>query len=277
MPHLPVLRETEKALRVVHALATAGMQPLHPTPPVSPLGDTAVAAHWRARAAGLAQPTALNEVESKALLRSYGIAVSPEILTLSAPDAVAAAATIGFPVVLKAISATVAHKTEAGLVILGVPDVDAASKAAAALFERCRVLQIEPDGILVAKHMPAGIETVIGVANDAEMGPAVMFGSGGVWVELIQDVAFAPACLDQAQALAMMRTTRAGRLLDGYRGKSADYTSVADALVNLGRLANDFGDVLAAVDINPFVVYEQGACALDALVVLRPPRYHGNH
>jgi acetyltransferase len=277
MPRLPVLRETEKALRVVHALAAAGTQPMRATAMFGPPSDTAAAASMRSRAAGLDRPTALNEVESKALLQSYGITVSPQVFTRSAAEAVAAAAKIGFPVVLKAVSAAIVHKTEAGLVILGVPDADGASRAASVLLERCRACKVEPDGILVARHMPPGIETVIGVTSDVEMGPAVMFGAGGVWVELFKDVAFAPACLDRAEALAMMRTTRAGRLLDGYRGKPGDHNAVADALVNLGRLARDLGDVLAAVDINPFVVYEQGAFALDALVVLRPPHYRSGH
>jgi acetyltransferase len=90
-------------------------------------------------------------------------------------------------------------------------------------------------------------------------------------VELVGDVAFAPACLDRARALALVHSTRAGRLLAGYRGKAGDCEAVADALVNLGRLACELSDVIEAVDINPFVVYEQGAVALDGLVVLRPP------
>jgi acetyltransferase len=275
MPQLPMLRETEKALRVVHALAAAGMRPMRATALFGPPSDTAAAASVRSRAAGLDRPMALNEVESKALLQSYGIAVSPQLFIRSAADVVAAAAKIGFPVVLKAVSADIAHKTEAGLVILGVQDADGASSAASVLLERCRACNVEPDGILVARHMAAGIETVIGVTSDVEMGSAVMFGTGGIWVELVKDVAFAPACLDRTEALAMMRTTRAGRLLDGYRGKPGDHNAVADALVNLGRLARDLGDVLAAVDINPFVVYEQGAFALDALVVLQPPHHRG--
>jgi len=99
-----------------------------------------------------------------------------------------------------------------------------------------------------------------------------MFGMGGVWVELFKDVSFAPAGLDRDQAAAMVKATRAGRLLAGYRGATpGDAGALIDALVNLGRLAQDLGDIIEAVDINPLLVREQGAVALDALVVLRPP------
>jgi acetate---CoA ligase (ADP-forming) len=277
MPHLPVLRDTEKSLRVMRALADAGTRPIHNDaffpPPANTLGANAL----RARAAGLAGPAALNEVESKALLRAYGIAVPPETVADTASDAAAAAETIGFPVVLKAVSAALPHKSDAGLVILNVRDRDTAVSAAHTLLERCRALGVSPDGILVAKQMPAGIETVIGITRDVEMGPAVMVGLGGIFVELVKDVAFAPACLDRERALAMIQTTRAGRLLEGFRGKAGDRRAVADALVNLGRLASDLADIVEAVDINPFVVYEHGAFALDALVVLQPPRAHAEN
>jgi hypothetical protein len=127
------------------------------------------------------------------------------------------------------------------------------------------------DGILVAQQIAGGIETVLGVKRDVEMGPVVMFGLGGVLVELFKDVSFAPAGLDQARARDMVRATRAGRLLDGFRGgKPGDMEALCAALVALGRLARDLGDVIEAIDINPFVVCERGAFALDGLVVLRP-------
>ena len=111
------------------------------------------------------------------------------------------------------------------------------------------------------------------MSRDPEMGPVIMFGLGGIFVELFKDVSFAPAGLDRDQALAMVKATRAGRLLDGFRGsKPGDRDALVDALVNLGRLAQDLGDVIDAVDINPFLVCERGAFALDGLVVLRPPR-----
>ena len=126
--------------------------------------------------------------------------------------------------------------------------------------------------MLVAKQVAGGTEVVLGVQRDVEMGPVVMFGMGGVLVELFKDVSFAPATLDREQARAMVRATRAGRMLDGFRGrKPGDIDALCDALVNLGRLARDLGDVIEAVDVNPLLVREHGVVALDALVVLRPP------
>jgi acyl-CoA synthetase (NDP forming) len=104
------------------------------------------------------------------------------------------------------------------------------------------------------------------------MGPVVMFGLGGIFVELIKDVSFGAPGLDRDEANAMVKATRAGRLLDGFRGsKPGDRDALLDALVNLGRLAQELPDVIEAVDINPFMVCERGAFALDGLVVLRPP------
>ena len=125
--------------------------------------------------------------------------------------------------------------------------------------------------MLVAKQVSGGTEVVLGVQRDVEMGPVVMFGMGGVMVELFKDVSFAPATLDRDRAREMVRATRAGAMLEGFRGrKPGDIDALCDALVSLGRLARDLGDAIEAVDVNPLLVREQGVVALDALVVLRP-------
>jgi acyl-CoA synthetase (NDP forming) len=103
------------------------------------------------------------------------------------------------------------------------------------------------------------------------MGPVVMFGLGGIFVELIKDVSFGAPGLDRDEALAMVKATRAGRLIEGFRGsKPGDRNALLDALVKLGRLARELPDVIEAIDINPFLVRERDAVALDGLVVLRP-------
>jgi acyl-CoA synthetase (NDP forming) len=185
----------------------------------------------------------------------------------------AAARAIGFPVVLKAVAAALTHKSDLGLVITGLTDGAAVRQAAVMLAERVRTLGAQLDGILVAKQVSGGIETVLGITRDVEMGPTLMFGLGGVWIELFRDVAFAPAMLDRERARAVVASTRASRLLEGFRGAPpADIESLCDALLALGRLACDIGDIIEAVDINPFSVGArgQGSYALDALVVLRP-------
>ena len=131
---------------------------------------------------------------------------------------------------------------------------------------------LELDGVLVAQAVSGGLELVIGIDRDAEMGPVVMFGMGGVWLELFKDVAFAPPALDQEAARRMIARTRAGTLLAGYRGEAArDGAAVIETLVAAGRMARELGHVIQSLDINPFTVLAegQGGMALDALVVLR--------
>jgi acyl-CoA synthetase (NDP forming) len=272
IPHVPMLRGTERALRVVNTLARAAARPLYAGAFAAPPADTEFVRRWRDRAASVSGSTALNEVESKSLLGAYGIPVPSERLVRTPDDAVAAAEKIGFPVVLKAVSAALPHKSDAGLVHLNLANAGDVRQAAAAMAERARSLPAPLDGMLVAKQVAGGTEVVLGVQRDVEMGPVVMFGMGGVLVELFKDVSFAPATLDHARAREMVRATRAGAMLEGFRGrKPGDIDALCDALVNLGRLARDLGDVIEAVDINPLLVQEKGVVALDGLVVLRPP------
>ncbi|MGH6771764.1 MAG: acetate--CoA ligase family protein [Xanthobacteraceae bacterium] len=277
LSHVPMLRGTERTLRVVGAISNATCHSLHAGAFYAPPAQDGVAATWRKRAATLAGPTALNEVESKSLLQAYGITLPPERMVTGTKEAVEAAQEIGFPVVLKAVSAALPHKSDAGLVILDVPDTDAVQRAFATLMERASALPAQIDGILVAKYIAGGVETVLGIQRDVEMGPVVMFGLGGILVELFKDVRFAPAFLDRDQARGMVEATRAGRLLEGLRGgKPADVEALYSTLVAIGRLARDLSDVIKVVDVNPFLVCDKGAFALDALVVLTPPSNRGS-
>ena len=129
---------------------------------------------------------------------------------------------------------------------------------------------IRLEGWLVARMAPAGLELVLGVQRDPEMGPVVMFGAGGVWLELLNDVAFGPPGIRREQAVRLIDSTRVGRLLDGYRGSGPyDRDAVVDALVAVGRLAAAAGDVIESLDVNPFLALPrgEGGLALDALAV----------
>src|SRR5262249_51924068 len=201
----------------------------------TPPADSDLARILRARAAALPGPTALNEVESKLLLHAYGIPLPEEMMVQTAAEAVDAARRIGFPVVLKAVSAAVPHKSDAGLGLLNLGDDAAAQSGFAPLRERCAKPNATLDGILVAQQVSGGTECVLGMSRDPEMGPVIMFGLGGIFVELFKDVSFAPAGLDRDQALAMLKATRAGRLIEGFRGsRPGDREALLDALVNLG-------------------------------------------
>jgi acetyltransferase len=284
VPHLAFLQEVDKTLKTVRVLAdhsrrVADADRIASAPvPLAP-SDRATK-RLRGMAAGCDAPIAFNEADSKALLRAYGIRI-PEERTVATPDAaVEAARAIGYPVVLKALSAALAHKTEAGAVQLGLADDEAVHRAWAEIVRN--VAAYRPgttlDGMLVCRQVPKGLELVLGIQNDREMGCVVMVGNGGIWLELYKDVAFAPPLLDHAVAAAMLAQTRAGRLLDGYRGGPAyDRETAVDALVAMGRIAHDLGGAVQSsgavqsIDVNPFVLLPagQGGFALDALVVAK--------
>lgn len=216
-------------------------------------------------------PGPLSEVDSKALLRAYGVRTPRERLAGSAGEAARIARGLGFPVVLKAAGAELTHKSDAGGVLLGVRTGAAVRQGYGAILRNVarKARGVAIDGVLVAEQAAGDLELVIGASRDPEMGPVVMFGSGGAALELYRDVAFAAPTLDEADAEALIARTRAARLMDGYRGVPAlDRKAVVRALVAVSRLACDLGRRLESIDVNPFVLRPRGGVALDALVVL---------
>jgi acyl-CoA synthetase (NDP forming) len=276
LTHLPFLQEPRKALRAVKSVAdyVANLAPAaSATVTVSKAAQSA-GERIRALAAKASKPLTLSEPESKALLAAYGIAVSKETVVNSAAAAIAAANEIGLPVVLKAVSADLPHKTEAGAVLIGLDTEDAVRRGYDTIL--ANVAKHAPgvtlDGVLVAEMVKGGMELALGVSNDPEVGPVVMFGQGGIALELYKDVAFADPALDAGKAGALIERTKAAQLMNGFRGQSGfDRKAVEAALVALGQLTRDLGDVIEAIDINPFVARrgKGGAVALDALVIVR--------
>ncbi len=266
LPNTPWLRDLTKAMRVMARLAAPAYPALEPLAPRA----AAKAFEGKAQASIRAGQRALNEVDSKALLASYGIEPAPEACVATVDEAVAAAQRIGFPVVLKAVSAAVPHKSDAGLVLLNLSDEGAVRAAAAKIAGICARLGAPLEGLLVAKQISGGVEMVIGIHRDPEVGHVVMVGAGGVLLELVQDVAFGPPGLDKARALSMISQLRAAKLLAGYRGAPAcDVNALADALVNLGAMASDLGEYIDSVDVNPIMALPDALYALDGLVILR--------
>ncbi|MFN3889895.1 MAG: acetate--CoA ligase family protein [Beijerinckiaceae bacterium] len=273
---LPMLRDIGKTLRTIGRIAAFAPHPA-PTPGGETRAAPAIVEKLRARAASLATPTPLNEAESKEALAAYGLTLPRETIVTAPAAAAAAARDIGFPVVLKAVCSAIPHKSDAGLVLLGLLDSGAVEAGERTLADRCAALGVELEGVLVAQQVSGGMEMVLGVHRDPEMGPAVMVGLGGVWLELFKDVAFAPPHLDEAQAREAIMRTRAGRLLQGYRGGPAcDIGALAKAMVAVGRLAIDLGESIEALDVNPIMVTPGGAFALDALLVLRSSQPKAN-
>ncbi|TMJ46700.1 MAG: acetate--CoA ligase family protein [Alphaproteobacteria bacterium] len=218
-----------------------------------------------------ASGAALDEVASKKLLRAYGIPVSKEEIAQTAADAASIAKRIGFPVVAKVVSADILHKSDIGGVVLNLNSAAEVRKAFNDITARVKKLKGKPklEGILIAQQVKADLELVVGASLDAEMGPVVLFGTGGVDIELMKDVALSGAPLDAEEAKALIGRTKAGVKIKGYRGKPALHeASAIKALVGLSNLMADAGNRIASIDVNPFLINAKTGVAVDALVVL---------
>ncbi|MEV8317325.1 acetate--CoA ligase family protein [Streptomyces sp. NPDC059900] len=214
----------------------------------------------------------LSEHAAKQLLRAYGIRVPREQLVTSAAAAVRAAGLVGYPVVMKASGAHLAHKTELGLVKVGLTSASQVRDAYRELTDIARYEGIALDGVLVCQMVERGVEMVVGVTQDELFGPTVTVGLGGVLVEVLRDVAVRVPPFGESQALAMLSELRGRALLDGVRGAPpADIDALVEVVLRVQRMALELGDELAELDINPLMVLPrgQGAVALDALAVCR--------
>jgi acyl-CoA synthetase (NDP forming) len=212
----------------------------------------------------------LTEYQAKQVLADYGIPVTSEALATTAEQAVVLAAQIGFPVVMKIVSPMIPHKTEAGGVKVGVRDAQAVREAFSEIVANagCHSPGAPIDGVLVQAMVSGGTEVIVGVTQDPLFGPAILFGLGGIFAEVMKDVCFRIAPITRSEAMAMIRSIRAFPILDGARGRpKADLDALADALVRLAALAVDLQDSIAEIDINPLIVLPagQGVVAVDAL------------
>lgn len=213
----------------------------------------------------------LTEIEAKGLLRAYSIPVPRSRVVKDAIEAVEAAESIGYPVVLKAVSPDILHKTEAGGVATGISDGGELKERFARML--LRLADERPtaaiEGFLVEETAPRGVEVIAGVVRDGQFGPLVMFGTGGVAVELMRDVSFRLAPLTKDEALGMIGEVRGYPLLTGFRGDTPkDLDALADAIIRLSGIAMDIGEI-TEIEINPLIVHEKGVMAVDARAVLR--------
>ncbi|WP_405561596.1 acetate--CoA ligase family protein [Streptomyces sp. NBC_01180] len=215
----------------------------------------------------------LSEHAAKQLLRAYGIRVPREQLVTSAAAAVRAAGQVGYPVVMKASGAQLGHKTELGLVKVGLTSASQVRDAYRELTDIARYESVDLDGILVCQMVERGVEMVVGVTTDALFGPTVTVGFGGVLVELLADTAVRVPPFGEDQARAMLAELRGHALLEGgVRGAPpADVDALVEVVLRIQRMALELGDQLAELDVNPLMVLGrgQGAVALDALAVCR--------
>lgn len=222
----------------------------------------------------------LTEFEAKKVLASYGIPVTREMLAGNADEAASHARAIGFPVVMKIVSPDIPHKSEAGGVRVGVSDETEARAAFAELVSNARAFDANAriDGVLVQTMVEDGVEVILGVTNDPLFGPAIMFGLGGIFAEVMKDVSFRITPVRRSEINDMIREIKAFPILDGARGRpKADVDALADAIERLAALATDLAAQVSDVDINPLFVLPagRGVIAADALIKLRPAPISG--
>jgi acyl-CoA synthetase (NDP forming) len=199
----------------------------------------------------------------------------------SAEEAVAAAARIGGPVALKLQSPDITHKTEAGGVALGIVGERTVREAYGRLVASAQAAypQAAIHGVLVQAMAPPGREVILGITRDATFGPMLMVGLGGIHVEVLRDIAFAPVPIGPDQALASLGELKGAALLDGVRGvPPADRAALAELIATLSRFAADHADVIEEIDLNPVIVHPegQGVTVVDALIVKRRPEENRN-
>jgi acetyltransferase len=216
----------------------------------------------------------LSEDGAEDILSQYGIPVARGRVARSEQEVLYSVREIGLPVALKVISADVSHRTDVGGVVLGVASHDAALCAYRQILENVRQAKhgAMVEGVLVQEMVPGGIEAIVGISRDPQFGPVILCGIGGVFVEVVRDVARGIPPIGRRQAEAMLRELKGYPVLNGARGgPKRDVNGLIDVLVRVSEFACDTGDLIDELDINPLMVLEdgKGVRAVDALLVLR--------
>lgn len=213
------------------------------------------------------------EAQTRPILAAYGFSLIAGDVAHTADEAAAIADAIGYPVVVKVVSSQMIHKSDLGGISLNNRTEDDLRRSIAAM--RTQIEEVAPesviDGYLIEKMAPKGLEVIVGMRRDPTFGPLMMFGLGGVYVELFRDVGFGVAPLTAEQAESVILSTRAGGLLQGYRGSPVyDLSAVVDAIGRLSQLALDYPEI-SEVEINPLLVLPQheGALVLDARLMIQ--------
>ena len=212
----------------------------------------------------------LFEHEAKMLCSLYGIPITKIEVVKTEDTAVEVAKKIGFPIVLKIVSAQVLHKSDAGGVVVGIADEKGIREGYQRIISNIKknVPAAVIDGILVQEMAPKGTEIIIGSAVDATFGPTIMFGLGGIFVEILKDVSFRLVPITKDDAWEMLDEIKAKKMLDGPRGTAkADKETIVDALLSVSKMLMECPEI-KELDMNPILVYEKGARAVDARVIL---------
>ncbi len=215
---------------------------------------------------------ALLETEARQALRPHGVPITDYEFAVTGDDAVAAARRIGYPVVLKIISPDIVHKSDMGGVLLNLKNDDMVRDGFDLLVARARRQhqRTKVRGVIVTPMMPEGVEIVVGVTQDPQFGHVIMFGLGGIMVEVLGDVAFRVLPVGKLSAPQMLEEIRAHAILDGIRGRQpCDKGAIVDLLLRISDFVEAYSTHLAELDLNPVIVYEKGLTVVDARIILK--------
>ena len=212
----------------------------------------------------------LTEAEAYELLSKSGIPVPKYSVASSEEEAIKIATRLGFPLVMKIVSPDIIHKTDIGGIkmnIINLPQVRESYKNII-----CNVRKNKPEarinGMLLCKQAPKGVEVIVGMIRDPQFGPTVMFGLGGIFIEILKDVTFRVCPVERTDIEEMLTEIEGIKMLQGYRGQpSCDVNAIIDIILEISRLALDY-PVIKEIDLNPIIVYEKGAIVVDAKVFL---------
>ncbi|MEL7637034.1 MAG: acetate--CoA ligase family protein [Anaerolineaceae bacterium] len=217
--------------------------------------------------------SALTEIEAKNVFKAYGLPVTPTALAHSEEEAIQLAEQIGFPIVMKIVSPDILHKSDAGAVKVNIKNEQGVRDAWKLILENSVAYKAdaEIDGIAIQEMAPWATEVIVGSVNDSTFGPTLMFGLGGIFVEVMKDVTFKVAPIDEATGLDMQSEIKSSKILQGTRGElPRDQKALANVLAHYSYMIYDLRDEIAESDANPVIVYEdgQGVAVVDARIIL---------
>ena len=272
--HIPHYQFPENAARALAAMADFGEWSRRPQGEVKNFTDVEPEKVKEILARVMARPTRfVSEPEGHEILKAYGLPVPQFRLCKTADEAVSAAQEIGYPVVIKIVSPDILHKTEFGGVRVNITDDAKMKTEFAGLLDTVKSKKADADiwGVIVQQMAPKGTETILGMKRDPSFGPLLMFGLGGILVEVLKDVTFRIAPLNDISTDSMVYGIKAVKILQGYRGEAPrDILKIKECLQRLSQLVTDFKEI-DELDINPLLVYEEGkgALVLDARFLLK--------
>ena len=212
----------------------------------------------------------LLEPESKELIAAFGITTARHTVTASVKEAIQAATSIGYPIVLKIVSPDISHKTDVGGVKVGIKDAEGVKAAYEEIMKNVNIKKPDAriEGILVEEMATPSTEVIIGGLRDPQFGPAVMFGLGGIFVEVYKDVSFRIAPLEEYEALDMIHEIKGAKVLNGYRNTEAlDIATLAQTILKVSNIMVSIEEI-KEIDLNPVLVYPKGVKAVDARIIL---------